>query len=127
MTESQKTSLKKLLEVMGADTLFHGDCVGADAQAHTIALLELGIPIILYPPDNPDLRAFSSGAVTSMPSKPYLERNHDMVDAAHSLIAAPDGFKEVLRSGTWATIRYARREGKSSYVIYPDGRIRIDN
>jgi predicted Rossmann fold nucleotide-binding protein DprA/Smf involved in DNA uptake len=36
------------------------------------------------------------------------------------LVAMPDGPEE-LRSGTWATVRYARKQGKDGRIIYPDG------
>jgi hypothetical protein len=42
------------------------------------------------------------------PEKSYLDRNHDIVDSCSILLALPTG-QEILPSGTWATIRYARR------------------
>jgi predicted Rossmann fold nucleotide-binding protein DprA/Smf involved in DNA uptake len=53
---------------------------------------------------------------------PYLERNHAIVNESDFLIAAPDG-PETLRSGTWATVRYARKVGKRVLVIMPNGEI----
>lgn len=35
--------------------------------------------------------------------------------------AAPKDFKEELRSGTWATIRYAVKQQKRVIIIFPDG------
>lgn len=44
------------------------------------------------------------------PAKPYLERNKDIAnEGIDGLIAAPSGWVEELRSGTWATVRYARK------------------
>lgn len=38
-----------------------------------------------------------------------LERNHVILDHTDYLLAFPKTRKEVLRSGTWATIRYAKK------------------
>jgi len=63
------------------------------------------------------------GSVTTMhyDPRPPLVRNRDIVDATDMLIAAPATRKEVLRSGTWATIRYAKKMKKWIYIIYPSG------
>jgi hypothetical protein len=53
-----------------------------------------------------------------------LSRNADILDACDVLIAAPKGKREELRSGTWATIRGARKLGRRLVIIWPDGTIR---
>lgn len=100
----------------------HGDCVGADAQAHSLAL-QVGIRRIeIHPPSDPRARAFCQGAAVVHEEKSYRDRNHDIVDASHLLLAAPGG-QEGKRSGTWATIRYARRAaGMPIVIIMPDGK-----
>jgi len=55
--------------------------------------------------------------------KPYLERNHNIVDESELLIACPKSKEEELRSGTWATVRYARKKGVRIILIYPDGSV----
>ncbi len=97
------------------DEFHHGDCIGADAEAHDIFGL-MDVPIVIHPPVNEAKRAFRKGTV--LPAKDYLARNHDIVDACDVLIACPSG-KEKLRSGTWATIRYARKIGKPVRIIEP--------
>jgi hypothetical protein len=42
----------------------------------------------------------------------YLDRNEYMVDLCDVLLAFPDTEREMLRSGTWHTVRAARRKGK---------------
>jgi len=54
------------------------------------------------------------------PAKPYLERNHDIVDATDYLIFAPKTRHEQLRSGTWATYRYAKLMRKNILMLHPD-------
>jgi len=107
-----------------ADVWFHhGDCIGADAEAHAVAL-DLGYSVCGHPPlGGHGLRAYSKGFRVLCKHAPPLERNHDIVNACDVLLAAPRRFKEELRSGTWATIRYARKLGKPVTIIFPDGSI----
>jgi hypothetical protein len=100
----------------------HGDCIGADADFHAIAVA-LGLPVAVHPPDNSSKRAFCQGATLVLDPLPYLVRNHAIVDRSDRMIAAPGERKEQLRSGTWATIRYARKQGKPLTVVWPDGTI----
>lgn len=118
MTHEQACTVSALLS--GAIQVHHGDCVGADADMHALALLA-DVPIVLHPPTDPKARAFCKGAAMSWPEAPYITRNHQIVDACDILIAAPAQTNEVLRSGTWATVRYARKRGIPVKVIGPDG------
>jgi hypothetical protein len=52
-----------------------------------------------------------------LPVKPPFERNEDIADMCDILIAAPKAATEVLRSGTWATIRHARRIGRQVVLL----------
>jgi hypothetical protein len=58
----------------------------------------------------------ASGGVTFI-AKDNLTRNRDIVDTASMLIAAPEGNAERLRSGTWATVRYARKAKKKVIIL----------
>lgn len=97
----------------------HGDCIGADEQAHDIARVH-GFYIVIHPPINPNRRAFCEGGVILTP-RDYIPRNHDIVDSSDIIIATPGEEHEVIRSGTWATIRYAIKKGKTLRIIYPSG------
>lgn len=95
--------------------LHHGDCVGADNEIHKICekMIDKGkaINIVIHPPSNKKLRAFcKSSFIREM--KPYLDRNKDIVDESDILIACPFSDEEQLRSGTWSTVRYARKKNK---------------
>ncbi len=57
----------------------------------------------------------------------YLIRNANIVRATEYLIAMPAHHSEVRRSGTWATIRSARRQGKTTYIIDPGGLLTIEH
>lgn len=122
MTAAQRTIFtgSLLLAKIGIDPEFHhGDCIGADAEAHSIAM-KLGFIIHLHPPLDPKKRAFCP-APHEMEPRPYLDRNHDIVDATRLLIATPGEAVEQLRSGTWATIRYARKQRRTVIIIGPCG------
>jgi hypothetical protein len=115
MSERQKGSLHAILVSYGCSIFCHGDCVGADAEAHDIAKA-LGTFVTIFPPENPSKRAFKRAEVTHAP-KPYLARNRDIVDACDLLVVAPKTDTEELRSGTWSTKRYAERIGKPFTVL----------
>lgn len=117
MSARQKMGLRTHLLLAEPDSEFHhGDCIGGDQEAHDIAL-ELGLRIVLHPPINKSKRAFCKGATQMLEPKDYIPRNHDIVDAAQLLIAAPKMNDEELRSGTWATVRYARKTGKQRLLL----------
>ncbi len=118
MTWKQKAAFATYIHDHPEITEFHhGDCAGSDEDAHN--RLHYGIYTITHPPENPARRAFTDADETR-PPKPYLERDRDIVDETDILIATPAG-PETLRSGTWATIRHARKTGKPVLIINPDG------
>lgn len=79
--------------------------------------------VVIHPPKDESKRAFSI-ADEVRGAKPYLQRNKDIVDETDVLIATPKGNEEELRSGVWATIRYARKQKKKIVIIFPDGSIK---
>jgi hypothetical protein len=125
MTFLQKGKVRDLFVLLNIKELHHGDCVGADEEAHSLARLLLNIPhIVIHPPVVQDKRAFCRGNEIRL-CKPYLSRNKDIVrEGRDGLIAAPSGFTEVLRSGTWATIRAARKMNRHIWIVFPDGTVR---
>ena len=112
VTEERKERLRLTLQQLfenGYRYFHHGDCVGADALAHDLAKAA-GFAIHIHPPVIETKRAFCKDAQAVYPAKQYLKRNHDIVEMANLLLALPkDPQHEELRSGTWATVRYARK------------------
>jgi hypothetical protein len=101
--------------------LHHGDCIGADEQAHKIALA-LGVRTVIWPPTNGSKRAWCKADVVK-PADEYLLRNRSIAYFTDRLIACPRGKEEEMRSGTWATVRYARSYKRPIFIIYPDGSV----
>lgn len=104
MSEAQKEQLGYVLSILWPSipsSFIHGNAIGADQQAASIVtscpwgLSERAIPA----GDNP------------------LARNRKIVAECDILIAAPRHDKEELRSGTWATVRYARQAKKPVIML----------
>jgi hypothetical protein len=122
---AQWTSLRQILET-GPAELHHGNCVGADTEAHQICL-DLKIPIVMYPTHH---RLQANGNFGAREVKPFTEgkdpelrRNCMIVDATDLLIACPREFMPTRRSGVWHTVRQAQKKGRPIIIIYPDGRV----
>lgn len=118
MTWRQQSRLRELLLELNPDEFRHGDCVGSDTQAHAVATA-LSIQVVIHPPTNSEQRSYCEPFKTVLPPRPYLLRNRDMVLAADILIAAPRQSQEEQRSGTWATIREAKKRRKPVLVLEP--------
>lgn len=109
-------------------TFHHGCCVGADAQAHGIVrdITKDGfirIAKIGHPPLDTRHKSTIRDYEDLRPPAPYLDRNHDIVDECDLLIACPHGPEEMRGSGTWATVRYARKQLRPIVFIWPDGSV----
>lgn len=124
MTRLQRITLEKYLVDNGGE-FHHGDCIGADGEAHDLAVYYAWSPII-HPPSNPEKRAFKKSGRIGHPM-PYLDRNRIIVSETDALIATPGEYKEQLRSGTWSTIRYARKLKRKIIIIFPDGSVKEEN
>ena len=124
-TSQQKEGLRKVFSRLleeGYTWQHNGDCIGSDYSAAGL-WLELGGAIHLHPPSIDKKRAFLNDPDDASPPKPYRERNQDIVSASETLVATPKGGEEELRSGTWMTIRMARRKGIPIFIIWPDGKV----
>lgn len=95
----------------------HGDCANGDeAFHHAVRRMWPRCHIVIHPPTDDRLRAYCEGDEIRDP-KPYLVRNLQLVACIDELVAAPRTDIEELKSGTWATIRYARRAGKPVHML----------
>jgi len=126
MTAAQKDAIIEFLRLNTPEMALHGDCIGADASFHW--LLPKTTQVLIHPGGGLDhpLRAGCAASVIH-PVKPFLERNHDIVDACDHLLACPGETTEQTRSGTWATIRFARKVGKPLTIVWLDGTVTKEN
>lgn len=95
--------------------VLHGDCVGADSQFHKICK-QNKFSITIYPPKIKTMRGYNDGYIIKEEQE-FITRNHNIVDDCDILLACPKDKNEVLRSGTWATIRYAKKKNKEIILI----------
>lgn len=104
MSPNQKEQLEMILYWFYSINAFHhGNEPHADKEAEDIFLHSdsddtLPSKIRLHKPK-------------SFTAQHLLQRNREMVDQIDVLIAAPLTDTEQQRSGTWATVRYARQKG----------------
>jgi hypothetical protein len=126
LTQAQRLTLRYLFNELHITVLHHGDCIGADTQAHRIAR-QLFARVIIHQPTNDQKQARLQGDVV-LPPKPYILRNHDIVLASAGVITCPLSTHEQFRgSGTWAVIRYTRKLKKPLWIIWPDGTFKAEN
>jgi len=108
MDLSQATQFVEFLKTTDITEFHHGDCIGADAEAHHIVRTFFPhVKIIGHPPVNESKRAFCTFDEVR-PADEYLVRNRAIVMCSDLLVATPGEAEEQLRSGTWSTVRYAR-------------------
>lgn len=127
MNNPQLRVLRTLYQEMFQKGFFwqeNGLCIGADEQSAK-AWIEMG-GLCHFRPSNIKAKTacFSApGCRTDSLKRPPLERNRIMVRHAEVLIATPNTLSEAMRSGTWATIRFARIIGVPRRIILPNGHL----
>lgn len=113
------------------NSLSHGNCRGADEAMH-FAIMCLVYPwhVKIHPGpesqwDAGQLPCATPHALTSCERRPYLERNKAIIDASQLCLAVVDG-PERKRSGTWSTVRYARKTGTPVVILWPDTAVTVE-
>lgn len=122
MTDEQTEQLRYVLALLrhadkavGSTPIFHhGGAIGADTQAHEAARTA-GCFVFLHPAlGAPPFKDDVDGIKEAFPP---LDRNRHIVASCDVLIAAPETDREQQRSGTWATVRYARAARKPVVML----------
>jgi len=105
------------------NVLHHGDCIGSDDEVATIFSVR-GTYIIAHPGNG--MIAMRANCIVNdlvLPARYYLKRNQDIVKASKLLLGFPRTEREITRSGTWSTIRYARTLQVPIYAVTPSGKV----
>jgi len=135
MNKMQKKNFTYLLnsfsEDMSIAEFHHGDCVGADADAHKLILDFNDFPplnsreceIHIHPPKDDSLQAKCEGFCKYYKPATYLARNRNIVDSVDIMVAVSATPHEILKGGTWYTINYARRNKVPVWILYPNGKV----
>lgn len=121
-TDAQLQTATSLLLDFGIQIIHHGGCKGADTQMHAIAL-KYECYIHLHPGPAFNIATDCLGADIVYEPLPNLKRNLVIAKMIDRLIATPKTAREIQRSGTWATIRYARKLKREIWIIKPDGSV----
>jgi hypothetical protein len=122
LTQAQRNTLIAWVRARPRCEGHHGDCIGGDEAFHATAQYH-GWRMVSHPASGVgNLRSFTTGCAEVRDPKPPLDRNTDIVTETDELVACPLS-SETLRSGTWATVRRARRARKPITLIWPDGRV----
>lgn len=120
MTDYQKDKFVQLILALKPKYFHHGLCIGADEQAHDLVREHLpGCWIVGHPCNIIKMRSDRKCDETR-PVKDALDRDLDIVREVDILAAAPKSRKEELRSGTWTTVRYARKLAESGTQRKPE-------
>lgn len=125
LTPAQGGALARCVRDSVVTTFHHGACYGADAEAvvhvqhhHPDAYIVAHPCTLTKCVSERTVKASNAARDVRAP----LDRNRDIVDTADVLFACPKGPEE-LRSGTWSTIRYARKCGTPVVIFWPDGTV----
>ena len=127
MSNKQVNIFKQITKTLDITEFHHGGCIGSDEIADAIVKnVKKGKQLktiihLSYKKDKANIKA----DIEIKPA-PYLERNKDIVDQSEILIATPRN-KETFNSGTWTTIRYARKKNIPIYIIKPNGVVKKEN
>ena len=127
MTSIQQEEFKKIIKAKEISEFHHGMCRGSDKQAHdhiTEVKNDKNIRIVGHPPRFKGSLARCKCDILRKADE-YLVRNRNIIDQTDILIATPDT-KEKVMSGTWSTIRYARKQKRKIYIIHKNGRVSIE-
>jgi len=117
MSQHQKEQFVLKLFELNPTEFHHGDCIGADAEAHDIVREFFpDVKIHIHPPVYSNKRAFKTGDIIYKEDH-YLNRDRRIVEFTECLIGSPKADIEELRSGTWTTIRHARKIGKPHTIL----------
>jgi predicted Rossmann fold nucleotide-binding protein DprA/Smf involved in DNA uptake len=138
MTSRQRPAVALRIAGLRPRVFLHGGAPGADTEVHYDILEYVNLPaaavIEIYLCNTKQRDYWKDKYATFMsgrnlivhPIMKALARNKVIASRCDHLLATPATSEEQQRSGTWATIRYARKRRKPVTIIDPDGTVRCD-
>ena len=121
MNETQMREVSQALEALytpGAE-FHHGDCMGVDEQAATLAQ-SMGYRVVSHPgPDGEHRAHHPSDEVREVDT--HFRRNRTIVNTTDLLLVVPWQEEHQTNGGTWYTHDYAVKVGKPRRVFWPSG------
>ena len=119
MTKAQMHTLRTLVHEQGhLVTEWHHGCSGKSDEAGSYIAASLMVPLIIGHPGT----ARPVGYWDELrEAKDNLVRDGDIAREADHLLATPYEDDEILRSGTWSTVRRARKFRTPVTIIFRDG------
>lgn len=131
-TDWQKKTLEALLQFYVGEKVaecHNGQCINADEDCYNVIVRSIPhVRVVFHPPTNQSKMFKVKLRAHDQKRKPldYLKRNLRIVAESDYLFAMPKSVNEELRSGTWATVRYARNANMPICLIFPNGSIRYE-
>lgn len=125
MTQAQRAALPSVVSAL-PERIIHGGARGADAELHAWLLMAGMAPgsIDVWPASLDRWSFYADTGAVVHPIAAPLARDHIIAKNCDRLLATPRTMTEIIRSGTWATIRYARKARKPITIVLPNGTIR---
>lgn len=126
MTGRQLDVVEILLKELRPETVHHGMCIGSDTKFHSTVRRLLSTCRIVGHPAAQVRKALrvNLGCDKVEAMAPPLVRNQRIVNVIEMMMATPES-EEVMRSGTWSTIRKTKRAEKPLIVIEPSGEFEV--
>jgi len=124
-TPRQSDGIRRFVRAVPPSRFVHGGAPGCDTIAHHIVRAACpDICIEIHPSEIHGSTVWMPmGNCEIYPELPPLDRNRVIVSRVYGMLAVPKSSREESRSGTWATVREARRIGCPVIIIRPDGEI----
>jgi hypothetical protein len=126
LSEEQANWIDQFLIYNAVNVLHHGDCVGVDEQV-ALKFADRKAYIIAHP--GLDVMMYRANCKVNdlvLPGKAALNRNRYIVQCSELLLAFPNSETDALRSGTWFTIRHAKKVKVPTIIVTPTGKVTSD-
>jgi len=118
---------REMMAIPPSSVQHNGLCTGADEHFLWLGVA-LGHVIVGHPGVDGSGKCDKRAAAASVAKcdvvhleLPYMRRNTVIVMASSRVLGGVGEDHEVLRSGTWSTLRRARDHGRATFIIAPDG------